>query len=176
MSDTTLAQCDCLNGLSRLTGHGVEPNYEDAIYFFNKAGNAGEARAIYELGHMQAKGIGSRINHSKAKEYFTKAAKLNEPNALFVIADGMLKSLEQNVPPPTNADHSATLSKTNVNQQSMAISMSGTLPANTTFTASANLDKRVRTALRILKLAADQEHGLANATLGHIYETGGYED
>ena len=54
--------------------------------------------------------------------------------------------------------------------------MSGTLPANTTLTSSANLDKRVRTALRILKLAADQEHGLANATLGHIYETGGYED
>jgi len=113
MSDTTLAQCDCLNGLSRLTGHGVEPNYEDAIYFFNKAGNAGEARAIYELGNMQAKGIGSRINHSKAKEYYTKAAKLNEPNALFVIADGMLKSLETNVPPQTSlADHSAS----NVNQ------------------------------------------------------------
>jgi TPR repeat protein len=30
--------------------------------------------------------------------------------------------------------------------------------------------------MRLLKMAAEQGHGEANAVLGHIYETGGYQD
>jgi len=30
--------------------------------------------------------------------------------------------------------------------------------------------------LKLLKLAAEQGHAEANSELGHIYETGGYED
>jgi len=38
------------------------------------------------------------------------------------------------------------------------------------------VSERAKLALKLLKLAAESEHAEANAILGHIYETGGYED
>jgi TPR repeat protein len=55
-----------LEGLSRLHGHGIEPNIDEAIYWLNKAANLGEPVALDCLGDMQAKGIGSRVSLSKA--------------------------------------------------------------------------------------------------------------
>jgi len=33
-----------------LNGHGIEPNTDDAIHWFNKAANLGEPRALFCLG------------------------------------------------------------------------------------------------------------------------------
>lgn len=38
------------------------------------------------------------------------------------------------------------------------------------------VSERAKLALKLLKLAADSGHPETNAVLGHIYETGGYED
>lgn len=39
-----------MEAYSRLEGHGIEPNIDDAAYWFNKAANLGEARAYFALG------------------------------------------------------------------------------------------------------------------------------
>jgi TPR repeat protein len=36
--------------------------------------------------------------------------------------------------------------------------------------------ERAKLALKLIKLAAESGHPEANAVLGHIYETGGFED
>lgn len=76
-----------------LNGHGIEPNIEDATYWLNKATNLGEARALFTLAEMYEKGVGFRINKSKAKELFQKSAELNDPSAQLQIA---LRLLEDN--------------------------------------------------------------------------------
>ena len=53
-----------------LYGHGIEPNIENAVYWFNKSASLGEPRALLALGEMSEKGIGSRINHSLATEFY----------------------------------------------------------------------------------------------------------
>jgi len=41
-----------------LNGHGIEPNFEDAVYWLNKSINLGEAKAIFTLASMHEQGIG----------------------------------------------------------------------------------------------------------------------
>jgi len=53
-----------------LNGHGIEPNIEDAAYWFNKAASLGEARAIYSLAEMYETGLGLKTNTVKANELF----------------------------------------------------------------------------------------------------------
>jgi TPR repeat protein len=42
-----------------LEGHGIEPNIDDATFWFEKARNLGEAKATFTLGLMKEKGIGT---------------------------------------------------------------------------------------------------------------------
>jgi TPR repeat protein len=64
-----------------LEGHGIEPNIDDATFWFEKARNLGEAKATFTLGLIKEKGIGTRVNKSKAQELFRKAAEMNDPSA-----------------------------------------------------------------------------------------------
>ena len=57
-----------------LNGHGIEPNIDEAIHWFNKAANLGEPKAIYHLGKMYEQGLGSKINNQRAMEMYKKAS------------------------------------------------------------------------------------------------------
>jgi TPR repeat protein len=75
-----------LEAFSRLEGHGIESNTDEAIYYFEKAAKMGEGRAFYMLGVLQEEGTGSRKNPEKANELYRKAGELFDPEALFKLA------------------------------------------------------------------------------------------
>jgi TPR repeat protein len=53
-----------------LYGHGIEPNTEDAILWFERSANLGESRALYALGNLYEKGVGVKIDMAKAIQYY----------------------------------------------------------------------------------------------------------
>lgn len=53
-----------------LHGHGIEPNRDDAITWFERSANQGEPKAHYALGCIYDGGQGVRIDKKKAMEYF----------------------------------------------------------------------------------------------------------
>jgi TPR repeat protein len=72
------AQEYCLEAKCLLYGHGIEPNTEDALIWFDKSSKLGEPKALQALGDMNEKGIGMRVNIQKAIEYYEKAAELDD--------------------------------------------------------------------------------------------------
>lgn len=67
-------------------GQGVEQNDEKAYELYCVAAEHTEkpnAYAAYELGRMCRDGIGTAVNLRQAKRYFEKAAKLDNPDALY---------------------------------------------------------------------------------------------
>lgn len=67
-------------------GQGVEQNDEKAYELYCMAAEHSEkpnAYAAYELGRMCRDGIGTAVNLRQAKRYFEKAAKLDNPDALY---------------------------------------------------------------------------------------------
>ena len=71
-------EAECL-----LKGHGIEPNKEYAITWFERSANQGEPRALNALGCIYEQGIGVRIDKNKAVDYFRQAALLNESHAQY---------------------------------------------------------------------------------------------
>ena len=61
-----------------LNGHGIEPNKEYAITWFERSAELGETKALYALGCIYEEGNGVRIDKNKALEYFKKASELGE--------------------------------------------------------------------------------------------------
>ena len=53
-----------------LHGHGIEPNKEYAITWFERSASQGEPRAYYSLGSLYEEGLGVRVDISKALNYF----------------------------------------------------------------------------------------------------------
>jgi len=49
-----------------LYGHGIEPNTEVAMVWYERSANLGEPRAIYSLGKLYEEGIGTKIDLNKA--------------------------------------------------------------------------------------------------------------
>ena len=56
------------------SGTGVEKNYVEAVKWYRKAAEQGDASAQYNLGLMYLDGEGVRKNTSEAKRWFKKAA------------------------------------------------------------------------------------------------------
>ena len=131
-------------------GHGIEPNLDDAIGWFNKAASLGEGRAFYALGEMQEHGIGTRVNKLEATELYKKAAKIGDPSAQLKLAKMFLREFEEKS--LMNHDFSVSVSESLVIADNHKI------------------------ALRLFKQAAHAGFPEAITQLGHIYETGGYED
>ncbi len=71
----------CLEAHCLLYGHGIEPNTEDAILWYERSANLGEPRAIYSLGLIYEKGIEVKINIAKAIEYYQRASEHGDESA-----------------------------------------------------------------------------------------------
>jgi len=59
---------------------------EDAVKWFRKAADQGEAAGEYGLGLMYAKGEGIKQDYAKALEYVTRAAEKDYSDAVFALA------------------------------------------------------------------------------------------
>lgn len=123
---------------------------EDATRWFNKAASLGEGRAFFALGEMQEQGMGTRVNKLEATELYKKAAKQGDSSAQLKLAKMFLTEFEEkNL---INHDFSVSISE------------------------SMNIADNHKIALRLFKQAAQAGMPEAITQLGHIYETGGYED
>lgn len=69
-----------------LQGHGIEPNNEFAMTWFERSAKQGQPKAMYSLGCMYEEGVGVRVNKTKALEYFQRASNLGEPTAQYKLA------------------------------------------------------------------------------------------
>ena len=100
---------------------------------------------------MQEFGIGSRVDQNKANDYYQKAAEKGNPAAQLRLAKIFLTEFDMfgNIQAPE---------------------------ATATLSVSKSLGENQKMALKMFKQAASSENPEALATLGHIYETGGYED
>lgn len=63
-------------------GHGVSQDYSQAIYWFQRAAEQGEADAQFNLGLLYYKGEVVRQNYTQAINWFGKAAKQGHKGAL----------------------------------------------------------------------------------------------
>lgn len=142
-------QC-CLEAYCLLHGHGIEPNLEDATRWFNKAASLGEPRAYFALGEMQEYGMGCRINKLEATELYKKAANLGDPSAQLKLAKMFLTEFEEK----------------NLMSHDFSLTVSDSL----------QIADNHKIALRLFKQAAATCLPEAITQLGHIYETGGFED
>ena len=60
-----------LIGNRYLTGIGVERNFAQARYWFQKAAAWGHANALFLLGVLYERGLGVKINHTQAYKWFS---------------------------------------------------------------------------------------------------------
>lgn len=61
-------------GVSYLYGYGVEINYQEAFRFLSAGASQGASRAILNLGHMHARGLGIPKNVPEAIRMFEAVA------------------------------------------------------------------------------------------------------
>ena len=62
---------------------GVEQNYEQAVYWFTKAAEQGNAEAQFALGFCYANGEGIEQNYEQAVYWYAKAAEQDNMDALY---------------------------------------------------------------------------------------------
>jgi TPR repeat protein len=62
-------------------GEGVTKDYGKAIQWFQKAVDAGEPVAMYNLGLMYRDGVGVAKDYDKAREWLQKAADAGDKDA-----------------------------------------------------------------------------------------------
>ena len=74
-------EAECL-----LHGHGIEPNKDFAITWFERSANQGEPKALNALGCIYEQGNGVKVDTGKAVEYFRQGAALGEPHAQFKLS------------------------------------------------------------------------------------------
>ena len=69
-----------------LQGHGIEPNKDFAITWFERSASNGEPKAFNALGCIYEEGSGAKVDKGKAMEYFRQGAALGEPHAQYKMA------------------------------------------------------------------------------------------
>lgn len=73
-------------------GQGVEQSDEKALYWFQRAADAGLANAQYYLGVMYATGSGTDVDHAAAARWLLAAAEQGDPRAQFGLGSLYLRS------------------------------------------------------------------------------------
>ena len=68
-------------GVMYLLGQGIDPDYEMALEWFNKAAAQGEDIAQYQLGRMCAEGKGVAQSNVQAHMWYSLAAQQGNPSA-----------------------------------------------------------------------------------------------
>ena len=69
-------------GFRYLVGIGTEPNFEEALNWFNKGKSKNDPNSLYYLGEMYLNGWGVEVDYKKAYMLFTEASNLNFSRAL----------------------------------------------------------------------------------------------
>jgi len=67
-------------------GYGVKPNIEEAIKWYQRAAQKGNAKAQLNMGALYAEGNGVEKNDIEAVEWYRKAAKDGYDKALYNLA------------------------------------------------------------------------------------------
>ena len=82
-------EAECL-----LNGHGIEPNKDFAITWFERSANQGEPKALNALGCIYEEGNGVKVDKPKAVDYFRQGAALGEPHAQFKLSQYYIQGHE----------------------------------------------------------------------------------
>ena len=69
-----------------LEGQGINPNPEDAAYWFRKAAQNGHAASQFEIGYCFLNGTGVQKDERMAGEWFWRAAEQGDPDAALLVA------------------------------------------------------------------------------------------
>lgn len=77
-----------------LHGHGIEPNKDFAITWFERSAAQGEPKALTALGLIYEQGNGVRVDIPKAMEYFRQGAAMGEPQAQYKMAMQCMQEME----------------------------------------------------------------------------------
>ena len=75
-------------------GHGIEPNKDFAITWFERSAAQGEPKALTALGLIYEQGNGIRVDIPKAMEYFRQGAAMGEPQAQYKMAMQLIQEME----------------------------------------------------------------------------------
>jgi TPR repeat protein len=73
----------CLEADCLFYGHGIEPNIEHAIIWYQKSAELGNSKAMLTLGKINDEGNGIPQNRDLAFECYKDAADKNQPFALY---------------------------------------------------------------------------------------------
>jgi TPR repeat protein len=82
-----------LLGVACMEGKGVKQDFEKAGYWFRKAADQGDAKAMNALGALYSDGKGTSQDYKVANEWFEKSAKMGEPRAFYNLARMQEKGL-----------------------------------------------------------------------------------
>ena len=65
-----------------MVGQGVEQNHQEAMLWFRKAAEQGQAEAQFHTGWMYSHGLGTEQNEHQSVYWYRKAAQQGETRAL----------------------------------------------------------------------------------------------
>ena len=68
-------------GVMYIYGRGVPRDHEQAMYWFSRAAEQGEAMAQYNIAYMHLSGLGVPQDYQQAAYWYTKAAELGHTDA-----------------------------------------------------------------------------------------------
>ena len=78
-------------GLMYDNGQGVPQDYKQAVKWYTKAAEQGDANAQYSLGYMYANGQGVPQDYKQAVMWFTKAAEQGDADAQYNLGSDVYK-------------------------------------------------------------------------------------
>ena len=81
-TSTKLIECYYLLGESYFTGEGVEQDYEQAVEWYQKAAEAGDAAAMSRLGDCYFQGQGVEADYAQAVEWYRQAAEAGNSDGM----------------------------------------------------------------------------------------------
>lgn len=145
-------------------GIGVTRNAEDALFWFNRAAELGDADAQRILGLIHRKGGTGPRNDELAAKWFAAAAQQGNETAQFEFGLALLEG--RGVPVDLIA---AVFWLEKASNQGLAIAQ---YELGVAYAFGKGVSEDQREALRLLKKAAGQDEAVAQFTIGLAYEYG----
>jgi len=84
--EPTDAESMLARGIQYASGQGVPQDYQQAMKWFRKGADAGNATALHNVGWLYSEGLGVAKNVQEALRWYLKAAELGRPEDMFLLA------------------------------------------------------------------------------------------
>ncbi len=94
----------CVLGICYLHGNDVERDYKEAFCWLSAAAAQGASRAVLNLGHMYAQGLGIAQNLPEAVRLFTAVAKPSDSSDAFAARIELGRIFSKGLGIPADAD------------------------------------------------------------------------